>query len=92
MGGMPEFLEVVTPREAQARFAVAYTPHPRGTERVPLLHAYRRVLAHDIVALDDLPEFDKSTVDGYAVRAEDLGAASRTLPVSLAVVGEVQMG
>jgi len=89
---MPEFLKVVTPREAQARFAAAYTPHPRGTERVPLRHAYRRVLAHDVIALDDLPEFDKSTVDGYAVRAEDLSAASPTLPVSLAVVGEVQMG
>ena len=89
---MPEFLKVVTPGEAKARFAAAYTPRPGGTERVPLRLAYRRVLAHDVVSLDDLPEFDKSTVDGYAVRAEDLDAASQTPPVSLAVVGEVQMG
>jgi molybdopterin molybdotransferase len=89
---MPELLKVVTPSEAHARFAAAYTPRPRGTERIPLRQAHRRVLARDIIALEDLPEFDKSTVDGYAVRAEDLSAASQALPVSLAVVGEVQMG
>ena len=89
---MPELLKIVTPGEARARFAAAYTPRPRGTERIPLRQAHRRVLARDIIALEDLPEFDKSTVDGYAVRAEDLSAASQALPVSLAVVGEVQMG
>ena len=89
---MPELLKVVTPSEAHARFAAAYTPRPRGTERIPLRQAHGRVLARDIIALEDLPEFDKSTVDGFAVRAEDLSAASQALPVSLAVVGEVQMG
>jgi molybdopterin molybdotransferase len=89
---MPEFLKVVTPRDAHARFAAVYAPRPRGTERVSLRQAYRRVLARDIVAPEDLPEFDKSTVDGYAVRTEDLRTASRTLAAALAVVGEVQMG
>ena len=68
---MPEFLTVLTPADARARFARAYTPAPRGTERVSLRRAYRRVLAEDVVASEDLPEFDKSTVDGYAVRAAD---------------------
>lgn len=82
---MPEFLKVITPREAAVRFAQAYTPRPRGTERVSLRQAYRRVLAADVVAPEDLPEFDKSTVDGYAVR----GAGH---PASLQVIGEVEMG
>jgi len=82
---MPEFLKVVTPREASVRFAQAYTPRPRGTERVSLRQAYRRVLAADVVAPEDLPEFDKSTVDGYAVRGGDR-------PASLQVIGEVEMG
>jgi len=82
---MPEFLKVITPREASVRFAQAYTPRPRGTERVSLRQAYRRVLAADVVAPEDLPEFDKSTVDGYAVRAADR-------PGSLQVIGEVEMG
>jgi molybdopterin molybdotransferase len=89
---MPEFLKVVTPRDAHARFAAVYAPRPRGTERISLRQAYRRVLARDIVAPEDLPEFDKSTVDGYAVRAEDLRTASRALASALTVVGEVQMG
>jgi molybdopterin molybdotransferase len=82
---MPEFLKVITPREAAVRFAQAYTPRPRGTERVSLRQAYRRVLAADVVAPEDLPEFDKSTVDGYAVRGADR-------PALLEVIGEVEMG
>lgn len=89
---MPEFFQIVTPQEAHARFARAYTPRPRGTERVALHDAYARVLARDIVAADDLPEFDKSTVDGYAVRAADAAGASEDLPASFAIVGEVLMG
>jgi molybdopterin molybdotransferase len=89
---MPEFLKVITPVEARARFAQAYTPRPRGAERVSLRHAYRRVLAAHVVALEDLPEFDKSTVDGYAVRAADTATASEGRPASLAIVGEVEMG
>jgi molybdopterin molybdotransferase len=89
---MPEFLKVVTPTEARARFAHAYTPRPRGSEQVALRTAHRRVLAADIVAPEDLPEFDKSTVDGYAVRAADMAAAAEARPVRLTLVGEVQMG
>jgi molybdopterin molybdotransferase len=89
---MPQFLKVMTPREATARFAEAYTPRPRGTERVALRRAYRRVLAADVVAPEDLPEFDKSTVDGYAVQVADTAAASSGRPVALRIVGEVEMG
>jgi molybdopterin molybdotransferase len=89
---MPELLKVVTPAEARARFAHAYTPRPRGAERVSLRDAYRRVLALDLTAPEDLPEFDKSTVDGYAVRAAATTAASAEHPLSLALVGEVEMG
>jgi molybdopterin molybdotransferase len=89
---MPELLKVVTPAEARARFAQAYTPRPRGSERVSLRDAYRRVLAADLTAPEDLPEFDKSTVDGYAVRAAATVAASAERPVALRLVGEVEMG
>lgn len=89
---MPEFLTVLTPKDAHARFAQALTPRPRGTEYLALREAYRRVLAVDVVAREDLPEFDKSTVDGYAVRAVDTAGASEADRVRLAVVGDVQMG
>jgi molybdopterin molybdotransferase len=48
---------------------------------VPLNEALNRVLAEDIVAKDDLPRFDKSAVDGYALRAEDTTGASQFKPV-----------
>ncbi len=86
------FSKLLTPEEAQARFARHYTPRPRGSERVPLAEAFGRVLARDIVASEDLPEFDRSTVDGYAVRAADTTGASDKTPSRLALVGEVLMG
>ncbi len=89
---MPGFTALLTPTEAKARYARAFVPQPRGTERVPLADAFGRVLARDAHAPEDLPEFDRSTVDGYAVRAEDVAGASVGAPVILALVGEVLMG
>jgi len=48
---------------------------------VPLNEALNRVLAEDIVAKEDLPRFDKSAVDGYALKAEDTTGASQFKPV-----------
>ncbi|HEU5300268.1 MAG TPA: gephyrin-like molybdotransferase Glp [bacterium] len=89
---MKAFTSLMTPEEARAAFAGAYTPHPVGTEPVALLEAASRVLAEEIRAAEDLPAFDRSTVDGYAVRAADTATASRGVPATLTVVGEVLMG
>ena len=58
------------------------------TERVKIEDALNRVLAEDIVADTDLPPFDRSQMDGYAVRAEDTTEA----PVRLRIVGESAAG
>lgn len=81
-----------TPREAKERFARAYTPRPRGGERVPLTEAYGRVLAEQAVAREDLPPFDRSTVDGFAVQAESVARAGPDRPAALRLVDEVEMG
>jgi molybdopterin molybdotransferase len=60
-----------------------------GVETVALRHAHGRVLADDIVAPVNLPPFDNSAVDGYAVRGDDLDLASET---RLAIVDRVQAG
>ncbi|MCL2690627.1 MAG: molybdopterin molybdotransferase MoeA [Candidatus Bathyarchaeota archaeon] len=61
---------------------------------LPLSDVCGRVLAEDIVALDDLPCFDRSAMDGYAVRYEDSIGASQSCPVKLTVVpiGDVVVG
>jgi len=67
-------------------------PKPLGVEETPLLEAYNRVLAEDIVAALDVPPFNRSTVDGYAVKAEDTFGAGENNPTSLKVCGTVNVG
>ena len=65
---------------------------PLGIERVPLLGAYGRVLAEEIRSPRDIPGFDNSAMDGYAIRAADVAAASESHPVSLTVIETVGAG
>ncbi len=62
------------------------------TETVSLLDALGRVLAEDVVSTEDVPAFDNSAMDGYAVRFADTQAASEAQPVSLRVVGDLAAG
>jgi molybdopterin molybdotransferase len=75
----------------EARRILAETP-PVGTERVPLNAAGGRVLAAALRAPEDLPSARRAVMDGYAVRAADVKAASDLAGVMLAVVGSVPMG
>ena len=86
-------LLTLTPREeALARLQAAIPIGPLGTEEISTLEALNRVLAEDIHAPHPLPQFSRSTVDGYAVRAEDTFGASESLPAYLQIVGELRMG
>ncbi len=55
----------------------------RNEVAVPLDEALNRILATDITAKEDLPRFDKSAVDGYALRAEDTTGATQFKPITL---------
>ena len=63
-----------------------------ATETLPLAGCSNRVLAQDIVAADDLPPFDNSSMDGFAVRAEDVTGAAVDSPRSLRVVADIPAG
>jgi molybdopterin molybdotransferase len=63
-----------------------------GVERVSLLSACGRVLAEDVASPRDIPGFDNSAMDGYAVRSADVGAASESNPVQLTVIETVGAG
>src|SRR5512143_2156553 len=75
-----QFLEVVDRDEAEARFREHLVLAPLGREAVPLGEALGRVLADDVLAGVDVPGFDRSSVDGFAVRAVDLAGASDDAP------------
>ena len=59
---------------------------------VPLNEALNRVSAADLTAKEDLPRFDKSAVDGYALRAEDTTGASQFKPVTFEIIEREEVG
>jgi molybdopterin molybdotransferase len=65
---------------------------PLPARELPLADALGAVLADDVTALRPMPSFDNSSMDGYAVHASDLAAASRDNPVLLPVKGEIPAG
>ncbi|MCT8336294.1 molybdopterin molybdenumtransferase MoeA [Methanoculleus sp. Afa-1] len=87
---MSLFLEVVSVAEAVR--AVQKIAPPLGYEDVPLEDALARVLAKDVHADIDIPGFDRSTVDGYAVAAAETTGASEAIPAMLQCRGRVGMG
>ncbi|MEO5815334.1 MAG: gephyrin-like molybdotransferase Glp [Gemmatimonadaceae bacterium] len=65
---------------------------PLGAEAIPLEQSAGRVLARDVVSPVFLPLFDNSSMDGFAVRAEDVVGASAERPVRLTVIGTIAAG
>ncbi|GAB6158448.1 molybdopterin molybdotransferase MoeA [Desulfotomaculum varum] len=86
-----ELFNVLTVQQARTTLADHLTVRTKETV-VPLLDGLNRILAQDITAREDVPGFDRSTMDGYAVRACDTFGASESLPAYLDVTGEVLMG
>src|SRR5688572_8661095 len=84
-----QFLHVVDRDEAERRFRAAVELAPRGIETVALDAALGRVLAADVVSPVDVPSFDRSNVDGFAVVAEDTFGASEEVPRRVRLAGEV---
>ena len=84
-------LEVKTPEEVLRLIETEFFPLDRA-ETVPLSEALGRVTAGDIRSEEYVPDFDRSTVDGYALRAKDTFGCSDAVPAILKLVGEVRMG
>ena len=83
-----QFLDVIDRDEAERRFRAALDLRRLEAESVPLGEALGRVLAEDVIAPLDVPNFDRSNVDGFAVRAEDTFGASDEQPRLLHVNAE----
>jgi molybdopterin molybdotransferase/putative molybdopterin biosynthesis protein len=84
-----QFLTILSREEALARFESALFPRPVPAEQRRLADALGCALAADIVAPIDVPPFDRSNVDGFAVRSADLAAAGEATPVRLVLNDEV---
>ncbi|MBK9208338.1 MAG: molybdopterin molybdenumtransferase MoeA [Anaerolineales bacterium] len=89
---MPEFLTLLPPDQARDELLAHLPPPTIGSESVEVIHALGRFTASDVFAPHPLPDFPRTTVDGYAVRAKDTFGASDSLPAYLTLIGEVPMG
>mgnify|MGYP005759856143 FL=1 len=85
-------LTVMTPEELLTRIANTFGPLDRPPETVGLDRALGRVLAREILAEEYVPGFDRSTVDGYALRGADTFGCSESIPALLTCEGAVEMG
>ena len=83
-----QFLDVIDRDEAERRFLGAIDCRTLGIEELALDEVLGRVLAEDVVAQVDVPSFDRSNYDGYAVRASDTYGAEEENPRQLRVLAE----
>lgn len=86
------FRRLLTLDDAQAIIRRRLSPRPPGVEEVTLSKAFNRVLANDVVSSLNVPPFSRSTVDGYAVNAEDTFGAQENKPVKLRTRGRANVG
>ncbi len=77
---------------SEARARILKTFSPVDTTSLPLNRLFGRVLAHAITAQTDLPLFDNSSVDGFAVQVSDIAGADHVSPRTLAVVADIRAG
>ena len=87
-----DFFQVISLDEAIARLQKQFADNPLEIETVCLLEAQNRFLAEDLYAAENVPDFNRSTVDGYAVKAADTFGAGEALPSLLTAAGAVRMG
>ena len=67
-------------------------PQPLGIEKIPLIKAYNRILSENIITKLDIPPFNRSTVDGYAVKADDTYESDEKKPIALKIIGTISVG
>ena len=89
---MKKFLDLLPYDEAIDKFFNVYKPVPLESEKIAVAESIGRVTSTDVYSQQDLPEFHRSSVDGYAVIAKDTYGASDSLPIYLSLVGEIRMG
>lgn len=80
-----QFLSILSREEAFRRFESAVFPRPPASEECALEDALGRVLAADVVSPIDVPPFDRSNVDGFAVQSNDLATCGQASPARLAL-------
>ena len=85
-------LNVVSMEDAIRITEIEFSSYKTGTEKLHISDCIGRVLAEDILSAENIPPFDRSTVDGYAVLSSDTFGAGESIPSMLFLTGEILMG
>jgi len=86
------FRKLVSLEEARKALSRSFSPKPVGTEQISLSEILNRTLTTDVTSKYNIPPFDRSTVDGYAVKAADTFGADEDKPIVLKLCGEIHIG
>lgn len=86
------FRKLISLDEAQRKIEKILSPSPLGIEEIPLQYAAGRILAKDLESPINVPPFNRSAVDGYAVKAADTFGAEEERPVVLKLAGRAVVG
>jgi len=84
-----QFLTILSREDALARFEAALFPRAIASEALPLADTLGQALAADVVSPIDVPPFDRSNVDGFALRSADLALAGEATPIRLVLNDEI---
>lgn len=85
-------LTVKTLQETNALILEKFGSHRTQKEQVLLFKSLGRLMAEDIISREFIPNFNRSTVDGFAVKAADIQGSSDSIPAILTCIGETYMG
>lgn len=87
-----DFFKLVTVDEGRTKMLQVFKDYNFGTEEISLINSTNRILSASIISKENVPEFNRSTVDGYAIKSSDSHGASESMPTFLSLMGEVKMG
>lgn len=87
-----DFFKVVSVTEGREKISEVFNNFSFDIREVSIVDSLDKTLVEDIISSVNVPEFNRSTVDGYAIRSSDSHGASDTIPSFLTLIGEVRMG
>lgn len=87
-----ELFKVLSIEESQREIINQFKDIIVEKEEIPIMEAYNRVCAQSVASKINVPHFNRSTVDGYAVIAEDVQGTSENMPMLLEIIGSSEMG
>lgn len=87
-----DFFKLVTVKEGRGKMLQVFKEYEIGTEEISLINATSRILSKSLISKENVPEFNRSTVDGYAIKSSDSHGASESMPSFLNLIGEIKMG